>query len=55
MAPGDTAKRNGRLGAILVAGSAIAYSSAGLFTRLIDVHLWTLVLWRGVFSSAFLL
>jgi drug/metabolite transporter (DMT)-like permease len=43
------------LGVVLIAGSAVAYSSAGFFTRLIHVDLWTLIFWRGLFSSAFLL
>ena len=47
---GDTAA-----GVALIAGSAVAYSSAGFFTRLIHVDLWTLIFWRGAFSTAFLL
>ena len=42
------------LGVALVGGSAVAYSSAGFFTRLIDVDLWTLIFWRGIFSTIFL-
>jgi drug/metabolite transporter (DMT)-like permease len=48
--PADTAA-----GVALIAGSAVAYSSAGFFTRLIDVDLWTLICWRGIFSTLFLL
>jgi drug/metabolite transporter (DMT)-like permease len=48
--PADTAA-----GVALIAGSAVAYSSAGFFTRLIDVDLWTLIFWRGLFSTLFLL
>ena len=48
--PADTAA-----GVALIAGSAVAYSSAGFFTRLIDVDLWTLICWRGLFSTLFLL
>ena len=43
------------LGVVLIAGSAVAYSSAGYFTRLIHVDLWTLIFWRGLFSTIFLL
>jgi drug/metabolite transporter (DMT)-like permease len=43
------------LGVVLIAGSAVAYSTAGFFTRLIHVDLWTLIFWRGLFSTAFLL
>jgi len=48
--PADTAA-----GVALIAGSAVAYSSAGFFSRLIDVDLWTLICWRGLFSTLFLL
>jgi drug/metabolite transporter (DMT)-like permease len=48
--PADTAA-----GVALIAGSAVAYSSAGFFTRLIHVDLWTLICWRGLFSTLFLL
>jgi drug/metabolite transporter (DMT)-like permease len=43
------------LGVALIAGSAVAYSTAGFFARLIHLDLWTLVFWRGLFSTAFLL
>lgn len=33
---------------MLVSASAVAWSSAGLFTRLISVDSWTMVAWRGV-------
>jgi drug/metabolite transporter (DMT)-like permease len=56
MSPDDQSDRgDSSLGVVLVAGSAVAYSTAGLFTRLIHVDLWTLIFWRGLFSSAFLL
>jgi hypothetical protein len=32
------------LGSLLIAASATAYSTAGFFTRLIDLDIWT-VLW----------
>jgi drug/metabolite transporter (DMT)-like permease len=41
-----------RLGLALVAGAALAWSSAGLFTRLIAADLMTLLFWRGLFSGA---
>ncbi len=49
-APGDSG-----VGVALIAGSAVAYSTAGFFTRLIHVDLWTLIFWRGLFSTGFLL
>jgi len=42
------------LGTILLAASAVVYSSAGFFTRLIQVDAWTLLFWRGLFAGAFL-
>lgn len=41
-------------GAILVLLSACAFSTAGLFTHLITVDVWTLLLWRGLFGGAFI-
>jgi drug/metabolite transporter (DMT)-like permease len=41
-----------RLGLVMVTGSAIAWSTAGYFTRLIPLDNWTLLFWRGVFAAA---
>jgi drug/metabolite transporter (DMT)-like permease len=38
-------------GLLLVAGSAIAWSTAGYFTRLIDYDVWTILFWRGLFGG----
>jgi drug/metabolite transporter (DMT)-like permease len=43
-----------RRGALLVAGSALAWSSAGIITRLTTTDNWTTLFWRSVFSSLFL-
>jgi drug/metabolite transporter (DMT)-like permease len=40
-----------RLGLLLVTGAAIAWSTAGYFTRLIPLDNWTLLFWRGVFAA----
>ena len=40
-----------RLGLILVTASAVAWSTAGLFTRLIPLDSWTMLAWRGVFGA----
>ena len=40
-----------RLGLVLVTTSAIAWSTAGLFTRMIPLDQWTLLVWRGVFGG----
>ncbi|HVI90587.1 MAG TPA: DMT family transporter [Dongiaceae bacterium] len=43
------------LGLALVTGSAVAYSTAGFFTRLIPLDVWSLLFWRGLFAGAFML
>ena len=43
--------RNHRLGLLLVAGAALAWSSAGLFVRNISADLMTMLFWRGIFSG----
>lgn len=40
-----------RLGLILVTASAVAWSLAGLFTRVIPLDSWTILAWRGIFGS----
>lgn len=41
-----------RLGLILVAFAALAWSSGGLFVRIIPSDLMTLLFWRGIFSGS---
>ncbi len=43
-----------QFGTLLVFGSAVAYSSAGFFTRLIVLDPWTMLFWRGVFAGGFI-
>jgi drug/metabolite transporter (DMT)-like permease len=45
---------HGALGIVLVLGSAVAFSTAGLFTRLIDLDIWTVLFWRGLFGGLFI-
>jgi drug/metabolite transporter (DMT)-like permease len=40
-----------KLGLILVTASAIAWSTAGLFTRLISIDTWSMLFWRGFFGA----
>jgi drug/metabolite transporter (DMT)-like permease len=40
-----------RLGLVLVTGSAMAWSTAGFFTRLISLDSWTMLAWRGIFGA----
>ncbi|MBN8907117.1 MAG: DMT family transporter [Rhodospirillales bacterium] len=50
-----SAHRRQREGTRLVALSAVAFSTAGLFTRLVQADAWTLLFWRGLFGGAFIL
>jgi drug/metabolite transporter (DMT)-like permease len=40
-----------RLGLALIIASTIAWSVAGLFTRLIGLDAWTMLAWRGIFGG----
>lgn len=42
------------LGILLTSGSAVAYSTAGFFTRLIHLDVWTVLFWRGAFAGLFI-
>lgn len=42
------------IGTGLLVASAAAYSSAGFYTRLIEVDAWTMLFWRGLFAGLFL-
>jgi len=44
-----------RVGVVLVTASALIWSTAGFFTRLIVADTWTLLFWRSVFGALFLL
>jgi drug/metabolite transporter (DMT)-like permease len=50
--PADRAAH--RVGVALVTASALIWSTAGFFTRLIGVDTWTLLFWRSVFGAIFL-
>ena len=52
MSPSRT--RQAFVGTALLAASAVAYSSAGFYPRLIDLDAWTMLFWRGVFGGLFL-
>jgi drug/metabolite transporter (DMT)-like permease len=51
--PTDDASASWR-GATLIVLSAFAFSAAGFFTRLIDVDVWTMLFWRGLFGGLFI-
>jgi drug/metabolite transporter (DMT)-like permease len=42
-------------GILLISLSAVAYSSAGFFTRLIHLNAWTMLFWRGLFAGLMIL
>jgi drug/metabolite transporter (DMT)-like permease len=42
-------------GVLLIVLSAIAFSSAGFFTRLIHLDAWTMLFWRGLFAGLMIL
>jgi drug/metabolite transporter (DMT)-like permease len=44
-----------RVGVSLVAGAAVAWSTAGYFARLVTVPLWPLLIWRNIFGGLFML
>lgn len=41
-------------GSLLIVASAVAYSTAGYFTRLIELDVPTLLFWRGLFGGIFM-
>ena len=49
----DTA-RQAWLGTLLITASSVVFSTAGLFTRLIDLDAWTMLFWRGLFGGLFI-
>jgi drug/metabolite transporter (DMT)-like permease len=42
-------------GILLITLSAVAFSSAGFFTRLIHLDVWTMLFWRGLFAGLMIL
>ncbi len=44
-----------RTGVLLVAGSALAWSLAGWFTRTIEVDIWAVQFWRAIWAGLFIL
>jgi len=50
----DDRRAQRRLGLALSFLSAISWSSAGFFTRFIELDVWTLLFWRGIFGALFI-
>jgi drug/metabolite transporter (DMT)-like permease len=44
-----------RVGVALIVAAAVAWSTAGFFTRLIPVGLWTMLVWRNLFGGVFMM
>src|ERR1700760_3718037 len=42
-------------GVLLITLSTVCFSSAGFFTRLIPLDVWTMLFWRGVFAGTLIL
>ena len=43
----DLARAQKQAGILLVTGAALAWSTAGFFTRVVETDLWTMLVWRG--------
>ena len=41
-------------GVLLVAISAVIWSTAGIFTKVVAADVWTILFWRGIFSTLFM-
>ena len=50
-APSASADRNVAIGIALVLSSAVAWSTAGFFARMVPIDIWVVVFWRGIFGG----
>ncbi len=50
-AAGAAAKRNIAIGVIMVLISAVAWSTAGFFARMVPVDIWIVLFWRSLFGG----
>jgi drug/metabolite transporter (DMT)-like permease len=46
-----TAERNTAIGIVLVLSSAVAWSTAGFFARMVPVDIWIVLTWRSAFGA----
>ncbi len=44
---GRSLTQHRQIGMLLVLGAALAWSTAGFFTRVVETDLWTMLVWRG--------
>ena len=49
--PQSASDRSVAIGIALVLSSAIAWSTAGFFARMVPIDIWVVVFWRGVFGG----
>ena len=45
------ADRSLAIGITLVLSSAVAWSTAGFFARMVPIDIWVVVFWRGIFGA----
>lgn len=50
----SAAPDRGARGDLLILASAVAFSTAGYFARLIPQDVWTILFWRGIFGGLFI-
>ena len=50
-APVSAADRSVAIGIALVLSSAVAWSTAGFFARMVPLDIWIVVFWRGIFGG----
>src|SRR5690349_23175856 len=48
---GTSSDRSTAIGIALVLSSAVAWSTAGFFARMVPLDIWIVVFWRGVFGA----
>ena len=51
VAPATANDRGVAIGMALVLSSAVAWSTAGFFARMVPVDIWIVVFWRGIFGA----
>jgi drug/metabolite transporter (DMT)-like permease len=51
---GTKGEHESRAGVVLIAASALIFSTAGLFTGYVSADAWTVLFWRGLFGGLFI-
>ncbi len=55
MLSGSIMDKNAAAGRLLVIGSAVAWSSAGIFTKGVEADVWVVLFWRGLIAGGLML